>query len=202
MRAVIFDLGRVLVQYEHTQTLTALAALSQVTVDEIQALFLQVDAALGLGELDAVGLHQFYAQQTGIAVDLERFVSAFAAGLSRIEPALAYAQALQTRPEVMVGIISNTNEAHVYWLDAFVPELRSFDLVMMSNEVGLAKPDPQIYELALELLNIDACDALFIDDLAVNVAGAQSVGLHALVHGDWQVTQPAIERWLATGSLA
>jgi hypothetical protein len=63
---------------------------------------------------------------------------------------------LQVDNELFVGAISNTNATHVAWLDAHVPELNNFELVVMSNEVALLKPDPEIFELALELLDVPA----------------------------------------------
>lgn len=202
MRAILFDLGNVLVRYDHNQTLAAVAALGQSDPQQVQALFHTVTTQLGIGELSAADLHQHCRQHLPIDEDEVAFFTAFAAGLARDEVALAYAVALQQRPAVTVGVISNTNEAHVYWLDEYLPELNQFDLVMMSNEVRLAKPDPEIFRLALEILEIPAEQALFIDDIAENVSAAQSCGLAALVHSDWARTRPAIEHWLATGQLA
>ncbi len=120
----------------------------------------------------------------------------FARGLRRDEAALAYALELEQRPNVLVAVLSNTNEAHVRWLDAHVPELRSFDLVMMSSELGVGKPDPAVFRLALELLDVEAHNALFVDDVAENVAAAQALGIGAIVHTDWATTRPQIEAWL------
>jgi len=83
---------------------------------------------------------------------------------------------------ITVAVMSNTNAAHVLWLDEYLPELREFDLVMMSNEVGLIKPDPAIFETALELLNVAPQQAIFIDDIAENVEAARTLGLAGIVH--------------------
>jgi len=57
---------------------------------------------------------------------------------------------------------------------------RTFDAVVVSCEVGCMKPDPAIFRIALERLGVEAVDSLFVDDRAVNVAGAEAIGLHAL----------------------
>jgi putative hydrolase of the HAD superfamily len=67
----------------------------------------------------------------------------------------------------------------------------------LSNEVGLLKPDPAIYRLALEQLNVPAHRAIFIDDVAEMVAGATAVDLAGVHHKRWPATQAAIESWLA-----
>jgi epoxide hydrolase-like predicted phosphatase len=64
------------------------------------------------------------------------------------------------------------------------------DTVIISAEEGLAKPDERIFHLALERLGVVAQEALFIDDLAVNVEAARRVGIKS-VH--FQKTDQAVE---------
>ena len=59
-----------------------------------------------------------------------------------------------------------------------------FDVIFNTAELGVAKPDPDVFLHVLGELDVTADDALFIDDLHVNVAGATSVGLRAHVHTD------------------
>jgi putative hydrolase of the HAD superfamily len=117
--------------------------------------------------------------------------------MGRANAPLAYAVELQGRAGVTVGVISNTNAVHVAWLDENVPELAALDLVMMSNEVELLKPDPEIFHLALSLLEVTPAQAFFVDDQQVNVDAAAALGIHALRHHAWDETRPAIEAWLA-----
>ena len=55
-----------------------------------------------------------------------------------------------------------------------------FDVVVVSYEVGLAKPDPRIFELCLSRLGVHAGEALFVDDRAENVAAAERLGMRTL----------------------
>jgi putative hydrolase of the HAD superfamily len=57
---------------------------------------------------------------------------------------------------------------------------RWFDVVVVSYEVGLAKPDPRIFELCLSRLDVHAREALFVDDRAENVAAAERLGIPTL----------------------
>jgi putative hydrolase of the HAD superfamily len=57
---------------------------------------------------------------------------------------------------------------------------RWFDVVVVSYEVGLAKPDPRIFELCLSRLGAHAGEALFVDDRAENVAAAERLGIRTL----------------------
>jgi HAD superfamily hydrolase (TIGR01509 family) len=55
-----------------------------------------------------------------------------------------------------------------------------FDAVVVSYEVGCAKPDPAIFQLTLDRLRVAAADALFVDDRLENLEGARRVGLKTL----------------------
>lgn len=56
----------------------------------------------------------------------------------------------------------------------------AFDVIIISAEVGLVKPDARIYQLALEGLNLPAQACVFIDDFTRNVEGARDIGMHAI----------------------
>lgn len=197
MKAVIFDLGRVLIHYNHVRTLEAVAAVCRTDLAAVQSAMREVSDAVGIGEMGVDDLHEYFVEHLGATQDFDLFLNAFCAGEARDEDALAYAVDIQSRSGVTVGIISNTNEGHVRWLDTYVPELKRLDLVMMSNEVGMAKPDPAIYLLALDLLGIDAEKAIFVDDLEENVAAARALGMAGIVHAEWGRTRPVLEDWLA-----
>ena len=199
MKAIIFDLGNVLIPYNHQRTVAAVAALCECDTQLVEETFHTLADDFGAGRLapDEFCERVLAATHAPAAITCATFFDAFCAGVSRDDTTLAYAVALQERPDVTVAVISNTNQVHVAWLDAHVPELAALDLVMMSNEVELLKPDPEIFLLALQLLEVAATDALFVDDQPVNVAAAAALGMHALHHQSWDETRPAIEAWLA-----
>ena len=69
-----------------------------------------------------------------------------------------------------------------------------FDAVVISSRVGLRKPDPAVFRLMLEQLDLPAGRVAFVDDLPVNVAGAERLGLHAVHHTDAQATAAGLRR--------
>ncbi len=78
---------------------------------------------------------------------------------------------------------------------AAYPLLRRFKDVVISSFVGVCKPDPWIFELALRRFGVAAEDCLFIDDVAANVAGAKGAGIAAV-----QFTSAAALRELLSGA--
>jgi putative hydrolase of the HAD superfamily len=78
------------------------------------------------------------------------------------------------------ALLSNSGPEVMARVRADHPLEARFDVVMISCEVGLAKPDPRIFRLCLERLGLSAGAALFVDDRADNVEAAAGVGLQTL----------------------
>ncbi|WP_206366287.1 HAD family hydrolase [Sphingomonas flavalba] len=79
-----------------------------------------------------------------------------------------------------VPLFAITNFSGEFWIPFRQREAALFDRfrgIVVSGDEKLVKPDPAIYRLALARFGVEAADALFVDDRADNVAGAQSVGM-------------------------
>lgn len=94
---------------------------------------------------------------------------------------------------VRTGLVSNSWGAGRYDRDSF-PEL--FDGVVISGEVGLHKPQPEIFELGAERLGLPPEECVFVDDLRENCQGAEAVGMTAVLHRGADSTLPELERLL------
>jgi 2-haloacid dehalogenase len=64
------------------------------------------------------------------------------------------------------------------------PEIASFRGIVVSGEVGLLKPEPEIYRRLFDDHRLAPGDTVFIDDVQKNVDGAKAVGMHALLFTD------------------
>ena len=56
----------------------------------------------------------------------------------------------------------------------------AFDIVVGSGDVGIMKPDPRIFLIALERLGVEPHEAVFVDDFIQNIHGAQALGISAI----------------------
>jgi epoxide hydrolase-like predicted phosphatase len=90
---------------------------------------------------------------------------------------LAYLRGL--RKKCKVGLISNAWSGLRPWIVSRKYE-DAFDAMTISAEVGMAKPDPRIYQFALEQLGVAASESVFLDDFSENVEGARAVGMQAI----------------------
>jgi len=92
------------------------------------------------------------------------------------------------------GLISNSWGGTSYDRVANPGEL--FDVMVVSGEVGLNKPEPEIYHLAAERLGVAPEECVFVDDLRENCEGAEAVGMTAILHRGADRTLPELERLL------
>ncbi len=100
---------------------------------------------------------------------------------------------------LVAGILSNSGpgarEAERVW---GLEEIT--DDIVYSHEVGLAKPDPAIYELTAARLGVRPGEIVFLDDVPANVAAARAAGWHAVLHVDAEHSITEIERIIASES--
>jgi putative hydrolase of the HAD superfamily len=97
------------------------------------------------------------------------------------------------RAGLRTGLISNSWGTSIYD-PGMLEDL--FDVVVISGEAGLHKPQPEIYLFAAERLGVDPADCVFVDDLRENVRGAEGVGMTAVLHRDPGATAAKLEELL------
>ena len=101
------------------------------------------------------------------------------------------------RRRVRLGLLSNAfsdlrQVITEYWGFGDV-----FETLVISAEIGIMKPDPRIYRLALDRLAVQPAEAVFIDDFPRNVAGSQALGIPAILFQNRQQAWQELQAWLA-----
>ena len=124
--------------------------------------------------------------------DCERLIDRLFAGMGPDEAMLAAVRGARAQG-VKTGLISNSMGEGRYDRGAF-PEL--FDGVVISGEVGLHKPEPEIFHLGAERVGLPPEECVFVDDLRENCEGAEAVGMTAILHRGAERTVPELERLL------
>jgi putative hydrolase of the HAD superfamily len=115
------------------------------------------------------------------------------------EPAMVDAVRAARRAGIRTGLISNSVGADIYDRAA-LDEL--FDAIVISGEVELHKPQPEIFLLAAERVGLEPDECVFVDDLRENCAGAEAVGMTAVLHRGVERTLPELERLLGVPTLS
>src|SRR5262249_37037981 len=101
------------------------------------------------------------------------------AGVARGEPMVKGVRRAK-QSGVKTGLISNSWGDGLAYDPALLDEL--FDAVVLSGEVGLHKPQPEIFLLGAERVGVPPDECVFVDDLRENCAGAEAVGMTAILH--------------------
>jgi putative hydrolase of the HAD superfamily len=143
---------------------------------------------LETGALEEAEFERRFARRLGLdeATDL---IDSMFRGMLPEESMNAAVRAARTSG-VKTGLISNSWST-THYDRALLEEL--FDTVVISAEVHLHKPQPEIYRLAVERLAEPPEQCVFVDDLRENCAGAEAVGMTAILHRNPAATVARIE---------
>jgi HAD superfamily hydrolase (TIGR01549 family) len=188
IRAVIFDCFGVLYVPKSDYLYQSLLANPSEHHDEIRDLVAQDEYGLIDDEL----LFEGIAELTGTPLDQVK--RNLVDGFIRNEELVQYSQSL--RPEHKVAMLSNLG--HDSAVKFFSVEERSklFDATIISGEVGMIKPHPEIYEYACGQLGVDTSDAVFVDDAETNCEGAREAGLQAIRYESFSQAKADLQRLL------
>lgn len=121
----------------------------------------------------------------GVHLDLWEVFATMGRGMSGVRQTVVDATLEARQAGLRTGLLTNNiAEARDFWRP-LLPLDDLFDDVIDSSEVGMRKPDPRIYALALDNLGVaDASRAVFLDDWPGNVRAAVAVGMSGIVVGD------------------
>jgi putative hydrolase of the HAD superfamily len=193
--ALIVDFGGVLT----TSIWEAFAVFCEAAgkePDAVRDLFRSDPEALRLlrgletGELGTDEFEPRFGALLGIE-DTEDLIPRLFAGLGPDEEMIGAVRAARAGG-VRTGLITNSWGMGIY--DRAPTDL--FDATVISGDVGLHKPQPEIYLLAAERLGVEPGASIFVDDLRENCAGAEAVGMTAVLHRETSATIDRLEELL------
>ena len=181
IRAVVFDVGNVLYGWDPDAFL-----VTQVADDEARLKFIEdtdlfawhetLDGGRPYDEAAAELTEKFPEYARLIAAWSDRFGETITGPVPGVH---AIVDALDAKGVPLFGI---TNFSADFWPPFHARERAFYDRfrgIVVSGEVKLLKPDPAIYFLALDRFRLRPDEALFVDDRAINVEGAEAVGMKA-----------------------
>ena len=180
IKAVIWDIGGVIGRTEDRGPRGKLAADLGVSYEYLVRLIFggEQGARAQLGEITVDELFQYVRQELDLTPDehpdlYERFFAG-----DRVDYELVdFIRSL--KPKYKIGIISNAWGDLHKMLDRW-GITDAFDIVVGSGDEGILKPDPQIYIIALDRLNVKPNEAIFVDDFIENIEGARKLGINAI----------------------
>jgi FMN phosphatase YigB (HAD superfamily) len=180
VKTVVFDLGKVLLDFDYAIAARKIASRGRLTLDGLVR-FMSQSPLLEHYETGLLTSRQFYDEvcaATGYGGDLEEFGLSFGDIFSPIEPMIQLHASLRQRG-MPTFILSNTNDLAVTHIRRTYPFFANFDGYVFSYEHGAMKPAPRLYEILEQTAGSRGPELLYIDDRPENVAAGAARG--------WQV---------------
>lgn len=181
IHAVIFDLGGVIVRTEDWHPRNALAERLGMSRDELVVLVFGDDGdyRAQLGEITAEEQWAYVGQKLGLdAKEIPEVRDEFFGGDRLDNELVGFIREL--KPDHYTALLSNALDNLRWYLEEEWKITDAFHHIIISAEVGLMKPNPEIYRLTLERIGVEPAEAVFIDDLMANVRGARDIGMHSI----------------------
>lgn len=185
IKVVIFDFGGVILippSEEHLQGWAQRLGLTRAALAD--ALWGEAWQLLEKNQIDDATYHRRVGEALGLP-DLDavkRFSDQFYADERLFPEMLDLIERLRRSGRVKLALLTNAyvGQDKVMRRKWGLDPHTIFDVYVNSAEVGLAKPDPAIYQLTLARLGVSPGEAIFIDDSAANVQATTALGIHAI----------------------
>ena len=98
------------------------------------------------------------------------------------------------KSDYTIGLLTNITTTIIYRIMS--EQLPLFNITLISSELGLVKPDPRIFQVAIEKAGVDPSEILFIDDREENVLAAQALGINGIVYTDFTLLRQELSKYL------
>lgn len=185
IRAVIFDLGRVLIDFDHQISSRKISSRTGKSAREVYDLFFdsRLIQRFEEGKLSADAFFQEVKKLLGIEVAYEEFLPVWNQIFFLTEEnKQVYALAKSLKNRYTVALLSNINILHYAYLKENFPVFDAFHHIFTSFELGHIKPDPRIYRAVLARLAIQPHEAFYVDDRAELVEQAAALGIRSYIY--------------------
>ena len=182
IRAIIFDIGRVLIHVNVAQATSGLAHGLALSPQEIWSA-LEKDPLWKdwqEGRISPRDWHLHVSKRLGSTLNFEQFVEVWNRALEP-EPIHKDGFLEKLARRYRLAVLSNTDPLHVAHMETTYGFLRLFPARIYSCRVGASKPDPIIYKEALEACKVRAQEAVYVDDIPSYAQAAERLGMRGIV---------------------
>ena len=179
INVLLFDLGGVLVEFSGVRDLAVLlqGRLSESEIVEQMSRYLPSEQ-FGLGKLSPEDFGNRFVKDWNLELPAQAFLREFQSWSKRLLPGAVELLTL-LRPRFRLAALSNSNELHWERNTNDIGVTGLFEVAISSHQVGLYKPDPQMYLAALDRLGVSPDSVMFFDDVPANVTAALALGIRA-----------------------
>jgi 2-haloacid dehalogenase len=193
-KAVVFDLGKVLVDFDYSIAASRIAPRGKWLPDQVRS-FIDQSALLYRFETGLMTLQEFFSEvcaATGFGGTLEEFASFFGDIFTPIPEMVELHQALHAQG-LLTYIFSNTNEIAIGHIRRRFPFFANFDGYILSYEHRAMKPDAKLYDAVERESGLRGADLLYVDDRLENIEAGRARGWQVILHENPTQTLAAVQ---------
>ncbi len=190
----LFDIGRVLLDFDFETSMSRLFPDGVSDPAERMNLLIERKDEFETGKIDVPTFTQWALDTLQSPATHEQFTTAWQKIFTPNEPMWACVRKLAADGHRLI-LFSNTNAIHCPWIFEEYPEFSLFHEAVLSFDTGFIKPQPGIYQHAIDTHGLDPSETLYIDDLPPNIATGREFGFRS-----WEYdlrNHAAFESWLA-----
>ncbi len=181
-RAIIFDIGRVLIRVDISRAVNGLAAGLSLTPQEVWSAIEKDPRWLDWqeGRISPHDWHLHLTKRLGASLTFQQFTEVWNRAL---DPNPLHSDSFfeKLSRNYRLALLSNTDPIHMSNEEGRFPFFRFFPFRIYSYRVGVSKPDPLIYQEALKACNVRAEQAVYVDDVAAYAEAAKRLGITSIV---------------------
>ena len=184
VETIIFDLGRVLIDFDHRIAAKRIAEFADKNEEEILGLFFDSEVTMSF-EAGKLSPRQFFLEvkkMLNLRLDYDAFVPIWQEIFFFSEKnRQVYSLALRLKERYRVALLSNINALHFDYIKRAFPVFGAFHNIITSFELGYIKPDPLIYQKTLEILGSAPARTFYTDDREELIASARGLGIQGFL---------------------
>ncbi|HCM62238.1 MAG TPA: glucose-1-phosphatase [Morganella sp. (in: Bacteria)] len=183
----IFDMGNVIIDIDFQRVLSVWSNLSGKPLSELNSNFISGETFKQheRGRISDVEFAEAINDELGMSLSFDEFAEGWQAIFMSVRPDVIDIMNKLREQGHRVVVLSNTNRLHQdYWPQHYPEIAASADFLYLSQDLGLRKPDPDIYQYVLESEEFEAQDAVFFDDIHENVDAAIELGIKGVYVND------------------
>jgi glucose-1-phosphatase len=197
-RLVIFDIGRVILDFDHMITCRKLAQYSKKDEKYIYDYIFKSEFLneYEKGKIASLDMFEIISDKLGLDIPFEKFKKIWGNIFSLKEGIDDLIR--RVKKAAKIAVLSNTDEMHFDFIMDSVEIMKEFDWLFLSHKIGFRKPDKEIFEYITSITGFAPNDIVFIDDIEEFVVAARKYGIKGILFKDINTLKKDLEAMFAS----
>ncbi len=181
IEVIIFDLGNVILKFDHMISCRKLSQISKLSAQEIYDIIFSsgLERLYDEGKISTEDFFKEISNKLGLDIYLTEFKLIWQ-DIFRLNKGIRKLL-LCLKEKYKLFLLSNTNEIHFEFARDKFDVLNLMDEYILSYKVGVTKPNPQIFHEALKKSKVEASKCIYIDDIKEHVESASKIGMKGIL---------------------